>query len=528
MVSSVTLLALALVCATIALGQDQPEDNPKLGRVGGRVVESKSGEPVRKAVVLLRRDENARVGSLTDADGKFTFRDLEPGVYPVSVQKDGWVVARESKGLRATVTAGQTAPALTLKLQRAAAISGRITDADGDPLSGVAIQVTPNLSGKSGRGSAWATTNERGEYRAFNVAPGLYRICATYGAPRLMDVQMQPAPVAYPKVCYPGTPQGSVLPVESGAELQGIDFQMIPAHAVKVTGRVISQMGEKPAFALVTLQPADGTSGGSSQPVTTFLRGGEGAFELQGVLPGRYRLTVAGASLDNELKVGASRTIDVGETDLQDVEIIVGPPRKIEGRVIVPEGRKAPSLTVLLQPRDRGSQGGGFAQVSADGTFSFREVASGDYDVLLASTGPGDDLYVSAIRQGDSDALADGVRSSVSGNLEVVLKANGGSLTCSVTGEKDEVAPGGRVVLVPDPPRQGQFALMGECRTDANGACEIQGITPGEYHIYAFPPEADLDPRDPDTLKAFEKYGEAVKISEGEHHDMQLKAAPVE
>jgi protocatechuate 3,4-dioxygenase beta subunit len=502
-----------------------------MGRVSGTVVESKSGEAIRKALVLLRRDPHPPTGTLTDASGKFTFRDLEPGLYLVAVEKDGWVVARASRALKTAVTAGQAAPALTVKLLRTAVISGRVTDADGDPMSGVSIQVTPETSRKSGSPGSWgASTNDRGEYRAYNVAPGLYRICATYMAvPRQMDVQMQPAPLAaYPRVCFPGTPQGAVLPVESGADLQGIDFQMIAAHAVKVTGRVISQAGQKPAFAMVLLEAADGTrsSGSLSQ---TIVRDTDGKFELQGVLPGRYRLTVAGASLNGEARFGSSRTIDVGDTDLDDVEVVVGPPRKIEGKVVVPEGRKMPPLMIVLQSRDPGNyQGGGIAQVSPEGTFSFPEVGAGDYDVRLASTGPDDDLYVSAIRLGDSDALAEGVRSSVPGNLEIVLKANGGSLACSVTDENDDAVPGGRVVLTPDPPREGQLALMGQCSTEATGACEILGITPGDYHIYAFPAEVQVDPRDPNALKAFEKYGTAVKVAEGEHHDVQLKAAPIE
>jgi hypothetical protein len=182
-----------------------------------------------------------------------------------------------------------------------------------------------------------------------------------------------------------------------------------------------------------------------------------------------------------------------------------------------------------LVPRDPSDhQGGGIAQVSLAGAFSFPEVGAGEYDVMLGSTGPGDDLYVSAIRLGDFDALADGVRSDIPGNLEIILKAHGGTLACSVTGEKDEPVPGGHVVLIPDPPRERQLALMGECRTDGSGACEILGITPGEYHVYSFPTQIEIDQRDPNAIKPFEKYGKAVKIGEGERRDVQLKAAPAE
>ena len=529
--------AAALVCAIAGFAQTVEMDNPKLGRVTGRVIDSKSGDPIRKALVMLRRDPNPSTGTQTDASGAFSFRDIEPGAYTVAVEKDGWVPARESKTVTTAVTEGNTTPPILLKLVRTATVSGRVVDADGDPLAGVSVQVSPEPPRKSGPPGPWASTNDRGEYRAYNVAPGQYRVCATYSSRQGMDMRMQqplstdgkPAPpVAFPKVCYPGSTQGAVVTVESAMEMQGIDLQILPARAVRVRGRVISHVAEKPAFAMVMLQNADGAPM-AGVPPEEILRDADGKFELHGVLPGRYRLTVAGASLGGETKYGSSKTIEVGETDLDGVEIVVGSPRKIDGKVIVPEGRKVPPLMVVLASREPGDhQGGGISQVSSNGTFSFADVGAGEYDVILGTTGPGDDLYVSAIRLGDSDALADGVRSDIPGSLEIVLRPNGGTLKCSVTDDDGKPVPATNILLVPDPPREHQIALAGNCRTDAEGACSILGITPGDYHAYAFPQSMEIDQRDPTALKPFEKYGKAVTFSEGERRDLPLKAAPVE
>src|SRR5260221_10751173 len=54
------------------------------------------------------------------------------------------------------------------------------------------------------------------------------------------------------------------------------------------------------------------------------------------------------------------------------------------------------------------------------------------------------------------------------------------------------------ILVAPDAPRQRQVALFGECRTRADGTCKVLGITPGEYHIYAFPAGTEVDRRDPD------------------------------
>jgi hypothetical protein len=299
---------------------------------------------------------------------------------------------------------------------------------------------------------------------------------------------------------------------------------MAPARAVNIRGHAIVQGPERPVFLMVALQ----TAAGGETP-EAIVRDADGKFELQGILPGRYRLTVTGVTVGGEAKLGASRMIDVADTELNGIDITIAPPRKIEGRVAVPEGRKMPPLMVILVSRDKGdNQAGGMSQVSAAGKFQFPEVGSGEYDVVIGSTGPGDDLYLTAIRMGNSDALADGVRADVPGDLEIVLKANGGTLNCAVHGDDDQPAAAEHVVLLPDAPRERQLALMGECRTDANGACTISGITPGDYHAYAFPADAEVDQRDPGAMKAFEAYGKAVKIGEGERHEVQMKAVPVQ
>jgi hypothetical protein len=186
----------------------------------------------------------------------------------------------------------------------------------------------------------------------------------------------------------------------------------------------------------------------------------------------------------------------------------------------------------MLGPRDAGdTQGGGAAEVGVDGAFTMSQVAPGEYDVLLGVTaGEGDDTYIHAIRHGDTDALVEGlsVGEGPLAPLEIVLKANGGAAECSVTDDKGEPVPNASIMVVPDAPKQRQLALFGECRTHADGTCKITGITPGEYHVYAFPAGTEIDRRDPGALKPFEKYGEAMKFAEGERKPVNLKTAPIE
>jgi protocatechuate 3,4-dioxygenase beta subunit len=526
-----------------------PQENPapqKTGSVSGTVVDEKSGEGIAKALVIIRRDQEGGVGQFTDADGKFTLRDLDPGTYTLSVERDRYVAAR-GQSQTVSVQAGQTTANVKLKLQRTGTLSGRVVGGDGEPVSGVNVVAAPARQSKGVLRRSWsAVTNDRGEYRIFDIAPGEYRVSATY-APRIRDigVRMQrrsgagggdSGDEAYPTVYYPATLDlrlATVVSVAAGAELHGFDVQLVRATGVRVRGRVAPPAGGSPApvFQVVTLVPA-GRMDSPPQTHEVLVRDAKGEFEFSGVMPGTYRLQLETGGINESGRMSARRTLTVGVTDLEGIELTPGPPASLSGRVVAPEGRKlSPGLIVMLGSREVGdSQGGGMAQVGADGAFTMQQVAPGVYDVLIGTAGEGDDTYVQSIRIGDVDALEEGVRvgDTPLAPLHIVLKANGGTAECAAKDEKGEPVPGANVLLVPDAPRRQQAALFGECRAKADGTCRIQGITPGEYHVYAFPEGTEIDRRDPEALKPFEKNSEAVKFAEGERRVVSLKMTKVE
>jgi len=175
------------------------------------------------------------------------------------------------------------------------------------------------------------------------------------------------------------------------------------------------------------------------------------------------------------------------------------------------------------------------AAVDAKGNFIFKNSPTGELFILIGSGNAGDhaadDLYISEIRLGDVDALADGLL--LDGNpsqpLEITLKANGGTLEASVNDEKGAALFPGSVLLVPDAPKQQQMALYGDCRTDLKGHCRISGITPGEYHAFGVASEnVPIDQRGPEALKTYEKQGIAVKFAEGQKQKVELLSVVVE
>ena len=526
-------------------------------------MDGKSGEPIRKSVVILRpiaaagnpaavaAGQHSGVGTTTDAAGKFLLHDVEPGTYRISAERDAYVAAMAGRSQIVSLEAGGEKSDLKLKLKllRTGSITGRVLDPDGEPLmnASVRVQFWKKSQSTGAQGGPLAATNDRGEYRIFNIAPGQYRLLASYtpGVIPRLDVRMQSTGASgegasgYPNLYYPNSTirdQASAVTVEAGSELQGFDFQLRRQHAVTVQGRVIGLGTGLPfSFAFVSLTAVGQEAAPTHESV---LQDPSGNFELINILPGTYRLAAArvglaadGTSDANSLT--AERILQVDEADVKGVQLILGAPIRLSGRFITPEGRALPTgLTILLERRENfEGQPGSFAAVAADGSFKLENVPAGDYSVLIGATNQqGDDSYISEIRFGDTDALADGLSltANPSAALEIRLKANGGTLELEAQDEKGLALPGAQVWLVPDSPKQRQFALYGDCRTDSKGSCRITGVTPGRYHAYAFASDIVLDRHDPDALKAFEKFGKAVEFEEGEKHRLKLIAAPVE
>lgn len=528
-------ILLMLAAPVPGFAQTNADASANAGALSGAVVEAKSQEPVRKALVTMRGDQNSAIGTRTDAAGKFEFHDLKPGSWTITVERDDYVAGKDSQHRIVSVRAGETTRDVNLQMVHTGSISGRLTDADGDPLSGVTIAVTAVKPGRTPgtQQDGWAITDDRGEYRAWNIAPGEYRISAAYRPrPEVNELHMQPpATEAWPTMWYPGAMdqrQASTVTVDAGADLRGYDFHLVKMSAARVRGRVATAGGTLPMFVMLSLAPI---SSASVQMATTVVRDPKGGFEFTGVLPGRYRLEAIGGSTGDE-KLTASTTIDVTGSSVEGIQLTLAPPVSASGRLAQPLDRKLPpNLMVMLVPRDRDNhQAGGMAQVAADGSFTIKSVPRGDYDVVVFSATQGDDLYLSAIRMGDADALAEGVHvgERAPAPIEISLKPNGGRMDCTVKDDKGNLVPGAHVVLIPDPPRQQQLALHGECRTEAQGTCSITGITPGDYHAWAFAGAAPADYRDPDALKPFADQAKPVKVAEGDRLALDLTAIPDE
>ena len=320
-----------------------PSQAPAVGTavVSGSVTLAGSTQPARRVRVNLSGAELRGGRSvITDDQGQFSFTALPAGRYTLSATKPGHVsvtygqVRPGRPGTPIQLSDGQKFRA-DLQIPKGGVITGMVLDEYGEPAPQTQVRVMRVVMQNGQRrlqGSNSSTTDDRGIYRAFNLLPGDYVVCArprnvnmgragqfvnvqalqqSYEAltrvnaeqaraigERLAAVQAampegeeQAAP-GYAPVCYPGSVStATAAPVTIGVseERPGVDFQLQLAPLATVEGTVVNSTGAQVRNIMVTL--VDLQQLGLSLGNITARADSEGRFRLMNVPPGQYRVT---------------------------------------------------------------------------------------------------------------------------------------------------------------------------------------------------------------------------------------------
>jgi protocatechuate 3,4-dioxygenase beta subunit len=189
------VLSLILICATmfrIATAQTMAKENTKAanqarhdGVITVRVVND-TGQPIAGAPILVNKAGDKGMGGLrignADDEGEFKATELGPGSYKISTIVPGYVVALTDSE-RNHHHPGEN---VTINLVKGGVITGRVTDAYGKPMVGVGVMAfkVRDLEGGQkyhGDGADWNTrlTDDRGVYRLYGLAPGVYVVGAS-------------------------------------------------------------------------------------------------------------------------------------------------------------------------------------------------------------------------------------------------------------------------------------------------------------------------------------------------------------
>lgn len=196
------LLSLALLKAAFAQTPPNPTVQPKTDEetctVSGTVFRKADGVPLKNASVqlLMDNDRDHAIATRSTLDGKFLLQNLPCEKYSMMVSRNGYVTSKYGQkkpsdpGTRFSLRPGQKMEGLVFYLDRAAVITGRLFDEDGEPMPGVTVTALRQgflqdrkpscpwrVDGGDCRKRAWAaTTDQNGHYELRGLPPRRYKL----------------------------------------------------------------------------------------------------------------------------------------------------------------------------------------------------------------------------------------------------------------------------------------------------------------------------------------------------------------
>jgi hypothetical protein len=622
------LLSLSLAAAvslTAAVTAQNPQLPPRdsvqssqsasgTGRITGLVVAVDNGAPVKRARIQLSGAAFATaratatpgdgVASLTlsggpvtrmqleaecDPTGHFEFTGVPAGRYSLyAAAQAGFVNSSRTETLELKDGATET---VLIRLERTAVISGRIVDEYGDPVVRAQVRALRRSPfGGPPAMSASAMTDDLGQYRLFDLRPGLYQVSALSSNVPLGGTQNARPRSGLVPTYYPGVASADLagtIPVKAAQEVPA-SFSLVRATLGCVRGTAVDStggsLGRAGGGSTVSLQPRSAQEVGITRGVQVQP---DSAFSICDVPPGDYYLVTnsyrnagptAGATPINE---GAYMPVSVTGDELRaDIQTNVG--ATISGRIVV-EGATAPASLTAAQGGPAGgvagssgtpgspsrgsvmirSAGGTYlanarpAAVQDDGTFELTGVRG---QVLLTASLNGQAATLKAVLRGMEDITTTPIElwgTERIGDVTIVLTRDTGKLQGMVTNGRGDPAPDAVVLLFPDDPKRcmngspfvrqgrslGQAAVLGTEMVTAAvpggsaptssprvpGQVQMNAVVPGHYLVVAFDPGNEPTPTtDSAVLERLRPLATSVEIKAGDTANVELKLAKLD
>ena len=530
----------AAFCIASLPAQVAPGEAGDDGSLEGAVINEATKEPVRKAQVTIIPG-NAPP-AITDANGRFVFRNLAPGTYSLHAQHPEFpqIVSglAATSPLTVTLAAHERKSDLVMTLTPGASISGQVVDEDNKPVAGCYAQAMQFATGAPGNrlyGTRAATSDDRGEYRIFGLARGHYYVSAqcsqllpvAHGlARRGPDTDVPER--RYGTQFYPDSPDpsgASRVMIAAGANVTGIDFHVHAIATVTVRGRVngdADAMSLRPRVELVSRDRA--LSALVRYPAT--VNPETGAFHIPGVPAGAYSL-IASAQ-DKRHVYEANVPVDIGPDPPQPIDLPLIPGGDFTGTIDIESDPPKPaveSVHIRLTPIDPEMSGSWpEAKVGIDGTFSLSGVVAGRW-CLRADNLHG---YVKSLSVGGQEmrSCVFNVLPGGGGAIRVVVSTKLARLEGTVNGMTPEA---GSVLLILKPEDPEAISSQRSLLVSADGRFSMSGVEPGRYRLYAaVGNEAAVLQQSPRVLQALEGRATRVELEAGGRATAQVDIIPAE
>jgi protocatechuate 3,4-dioxygenase beta subunit len=555
----VVRLHLAIIISAVFALAQQP-----FSSIDGHVTDA-NGQPLRKAGVTLRAvgPGGGPYSADTDAAGKFSFDEIKPGGYSLEVERPGYLRKFYRAEPHETFSTIALAPGqrreFDITLARAASISGRVFDQDGDPVAKVPVrllhrmyQPSPNLNyGRT------LYTDDSGKYEIPGLPPGEYYLSAgVYGevfSISGMQVVNRPTPDPpvrpgqtpeyYTNTFYPsGQDQTAAQPIQILHEdVQGMDIHLLKSPGFRVGGKVAGTIPGHPLEQYrIAIGPADSPftsmlGPGSPGPAVSLAKDGSFQFPGQRFPPGDYFIVAMSPGTGPGLILARER-LTIGNRDIDNAVLNLQPLVELRGRVAIegePQtdfsklpGNPPPSVTMQVSlsfmhgPKLNDIR----SKIQSDGSFTLADIAPGTYDVNVFGKPGG--TWVKSIRIGSSEMSKGGIdinASTAEAPLQITLSRTVGQIAGVVETGRGKPAGGSTVTLFNEPPgRESMSSGVGE-----NGEFTLQQVPPGTYRLYAWEDLEMAQRYDPQLLKAYESSSVVFTVRENGRERVSVTQIPL-
>jgi hypothetical protein len=517
----------------------------RTARIAGRVFAGDTGKPLRGAFVNIIDTRTAnpteRQGRwiATDANGRWELSDLPPGRYALVVTKSGYLKIEYGqqrpfeRGRPLELIAGQALDKLDLTLPRGSAISGRIFDEFGDPVSAVMVralrhryvdgrrQLTPLSEGievlANGGGDI---TDDLGQFRIYGLAPGDYYVSAVFSPSGEAAGRVDYLPTYYPGTASPS--EARRIAVRLGEEADNINVNLVIASFASVSGRVLNSLNA-PVKASLQLSTAD-PSGLAVGPATA---SADGTFAFRHVPPGEYRLRVYGAQSSPGPAEFASVPVVVGGDDVAGMVVITSPGATASGRVVFEDGEKPDTRLFVRTAATVPGATFSNTSVGVNPDLSFSTSGLTERQTFRLGAVP-DGWFLKSVTHRGLDITDTGYEfkpgEQVAG-IQILLTRRATTLTGMVQSDRgDPTVDYSVVAFSSDRNKWGYLTrFVRSARPDQDGRFTIRGLPPDDYLVVAVEYLENGQELDPDLLRAWEAVATKVSVAEGATQSVSLK-----
>jgi hypothetical protein len=519
------------------------------GSVSGKVVNSVTGQAVKKAVVTLRggSGQNSYVTG-SDPSGKFQLDNVQPDKYMATAEAEGYSGTLRTGQKLIAVAAQQEVSDVEIRIAPLSIISGKVLDESGQPLDGAAVAALRyDYSGgsKNLQAVGSAQTNDRGEYRIFDLQPGRYYLMAVAirrnaapmaqggvavgipgRAPQERRVHSTVPEEGYAAVYYPGVAdvsQTSPQELKPGAEWTGADFKVRPLPAYHIRGRVTGAAARSGGRNMVRAQPceADEMPGvGMPNSLQVSLQA-DARFDVAGAVPGTYCLSI----MQPGARVMAVRQlVTVKAGDVDDVELPAPASFTLSGTLVIDGTPPNPMPQLFVGLRTAADRGVAQVTIKSDGAFQIDGMYPGAYSLMLPQ-GP---LYAKSVLYGGQDVTGGVIPSLQPGiALTITMGTDPGEVDGTVQAGAVEAGAPVNMVAVPE----GAYAARQDMErfgsSSAGANFSMANLPPGDYKLFALESDDFGDLRNRDLLKLLEGKASPVTVHAGGHEQVSVTAISI-